>query len=527
MRLRNLAFILILTFPDIRAIAADAPGSAPTTAPAADLSAFILTPPAPASPRINGPSVFGVRPGHPLLYRIPATGNRPIAFSATGLPPGATLDSSTGRLGGAVAAEGTYPIILHASNASGSYDRSFRLVVGDTIALTPPLGWNSYNVWSDQITQDRALDAAKAMVSSGLIEHGWTYINMDDGWQGERGGDLKAMQPNPRRFTNLKAMVDLIHDMGLKVGIYSSPWVVTYAGRLGASAENPDGTSQRWPPNVPKNKKQLPFAIGKYHFVTNDAAQYAAWGVDYLKYDWGPVEFPETKEMYDALHAVNRDIVFSLSNNHVQNMFKDIGNVSTVANAWRTTTDINDNWKRVADDIGFNQDKWAPFARPGHYNDADMLVIGVVGWGAARQHSTHLTVDEEYTHISLWAMLSSPMLLGCDLTRLDPFTVSLLSNDEVLAVDQDALVKQAVSVSGPGPLQVYRKELEDGALAVGLFNRGSDSASITADWTQLKLTGRQTVRDLWRQKDLGAFENSFSATVPPHGTLLVRVVAVK
>ncbi len=279
-----------------------------------------------------------------------------------------------------------------------------------------------------------------------------------------------------------------------------------------------------------KNAKQLPFAIGKFHFTENDAKQYADWGFDYLKYDWGPVEYPETKEMFDALRKQNRDILFSLSNNHIKNLFKDIGNVSTVANAWRTTTDITDNWGRVSTDIGFAQDDWAPFAKPGRYNDADMLVVGVVGWGAAKQHYTKLTPDECYTHISLWCLLSSPLLLGCDLTKLDPFTLSLLSNDEVLAVNQDPLVKQAVGVSKQGPqgqLQVYRKELEDGSLAVGLFNRTIAAADVMATWSDLKLTGKQTVRDLWRQKDMGDFDKEFKVNVAPHGVALLRMSPAK
>jgi alpha-galactosidase len=505
-----------------------APLASGQTAPAPqDTTARILTPSPLATPRINGPSVFGVRPGHPIQFDVPVTGDKPISYSADNLPEGVKLDSVTGQLSGSVAKEGTYKITLHASNAKGKQGRAFRLVVGDTIALTPPMGWNSYNVWSDQITQQRALAAAKAMVSTGLIDHGWSYINMDDGWQGKRGGELNALQPEPGRFPDMKAMIDQIHSMGLKVGIYSSPWVMTYAGRLGGSAENPDGIAQSWPPKVPKNKKQLPFAIGQHHFVTQDATQFAQWGIDYLKYDWGPVEYPETKEMYDALHGLNRDIVLSISNNHVQNLFADIKDVSTVANAWRTTTDINDNWNRVSTDIGFNQDKWAPFARPGHFNDADMLVVGVVGWGAAKQHNTRLTVDEQYTHISMWCLLSSPLLLGCDMEKLDPFTLSLLSNDEVLAVDQDPLVKQAVNVSKQGPLEVYRKELEDGSLAVGLFNRSNTLASVTANWSDLKIVGKQNVRDLWRQKDLGIIDSAFSATVNPHGVVLVRIIPAK
>lgn len=495
--------------------------SAPAGAP--DNSGAILTPPAPDTPRINGAAIFGVRPGSPVIYHVPVTGVRPMRYSAQGLPEGVTLDATTGNISGSTTKAGTYKVTLGASNAKGNAERAFRLVVGDTIALTPPMGWNSYNVWSDQINQERELAAAKALVTSGLIEHGWAYVNMDDGWQGQRGGALKAMQPDPRKFTDIKAMCDEIHGMGLKVGIYHSPWVTTYAGRPGGSAENEDGTSPRFPGNPPKNQKQLPFAIGKYHFTTNDAKQFAEWGIDYLKYDWGPVEYPETKEMWDALRAQNRDIVFSLSNNHVKNLFKDIANVSTAANAWRTTTDITDNWGRVSNDIGFSQDAWAPFAKPGRYNDADMLVVGVVGWGAAKQHPTKLTVDKQYTHISLWCLLSSPLLLGCDLTKLDAFTLSLLTNDEVLGVNQDALVKQAVRVSREGQLEVFRKELEDGSIAVGLFNRGSTEAPVTANWSDLKLSGKHAVRDLWRQKDLVTFEDSFSAPVKPHGVVLVKI----
>jgi alpha-galactosidase len=508
------ALLLLLT-------ALAGPAAAQVAVP--DNRAYILTPPASPKPRINGPSVFGVRPGSPLLYHVPVTGDRPMAYAAKGLPDGVTLDAKTGQITGSVAEAGTYEITLTAKNARGKAKKAFRLKVGDEIALTPPMGWNSYNVWSDQVDQDKALAAAKAMVSSGLIEHGWTYINMDDGWQGTRGGPLNALQPNAERFPDFKGMVDQIHGMGLKVGLYSSPWVETYANRLGDSAENPQGARQDWPAKVPHNKKQFPYAIGHFRFFKNDAQQFAEWGVDYLKYDWGPVEYPEAKDMSDALRAQKRDIVYSLSNNHERNMFADIGRVSTVANAWRTTTDINDNWKRVADDIGFNQTQWAPFAQPGHFNDADMMVIGVVGWGKDKQHYTRLTPDEQYSHVSLWALLASPMLLGNDLTQLDPFTLSLLSNDEVIAIDQDALVKPATPVRHDGPGDIYARPLEDGSHAVGLFNRGAEPAEIEVKWSDLGLASPYKVRDLWRQKDLGYLRNGFTASVAPHGVVLIII----
>lgn len=500
---------------------AAAPAAAEVVIP--DNSARILTPPTSPKPRINGPSVFGVRPGNPLLYHVPVTGDRPMAYAAKGLPDGVMLDAKTGQLTGSVDKAGTYEITLSAKNAHGKATKAFRLKVGDEIALTPPMGWNAYNVWSDQVDQDKALAAAKALVSSGLIEHGWTYVNMDDGWQGTRGGPLNALQPNAGRFPDFKGMVEQIHAMGLKVGLYSSPWVQTYADRLGDSAENPQGARQDWPAKVPHNKKQFPYAIGHFRFFKNDAQQFAEWGIDYLKYDWGPVEYPEAKDMFDALRTQKRDIVYSLSNNHERNMFTDIGRVSTVANAWRTTTDINDNWKRVADDIGFNQAQWAPFAKPGHFNDADMMVIGVVGWGKDKQHYTKLTPDEQYSHVSLWALLASPLLLGNDLTQLDPFTLSLLSNDEVIDVDQDALAKPATLVKHDGPGEIYAKPLEDGTHAVGLFNRGTEPVEVEIKWSDLGLPGGHGVRDVWRQTDLGHFFEGFKTNVAPHSVVLIKV----
>jgi alpha-galactosidase len=255
-----------------------------------------------------------------------------------------------------------------------------------------------------------------------------------------------------------------------------------------------------------------------------DAKQFADWGFDYLKLDWGPVEVPETKEMHQALRITGRDIVLSLSNNHVKNILPIIGALSPWAQSWRTTTDINDNWKRVAVDIGFAQDPWAAFARPGHFNDADMLVVGQLGGRIPSQlHPSKLTPDEQYTHISLWCLLASPLLIGCDLEKIDDFTLNLLSNDEVLEVDQDSLGKQAVQVGGQGDLKVYAKPMEDGSLAVGLFNTGKESATITANWSDLKIKGQQRVRDLWRQKDLGLFTDKFVASVASHGVVLVRI----
>jgi alpha-galactosidase len=328
-----------------------------------------------------------------------------------------------------------------------------------------------------------------------------------------------------------------LHAMGLKAGLYSTPWITSYASYPGGSSDRPEGT---WDKATLGN--DAAHRIGQYHFAAADAVQYAAWGFDYLKYDW-QLDVPTTQEMSEALRKTGRDIVFSLSNNAP---FAGAADWARLSQAWRTSGDITDSWcagnmfwNNGIAKIGFAQDRWAPFAGPGHWPDPDMLVIGVVSL-AQPMHFTHLTPDEQYTHLSLWSLLAAPLLIGCDLERVDPFTLSLLTNDEVLDVDQDPLGKAAVRVAGPaltvppetasaptdnpgGNGLVYARPLEDGALAVGLFNVGPREEKVTATWQALGVDGRRVVRDLWRQKDLGVFENEFSATVPAHGVVLVKV----
>jgi alpha-galactosidase len=358
------------------------------------------------------------------------------------------------------------------------------------------------------------------MVKSGLVNHGWSYMNIDDAWQGKRGGPFNAIQGN-EKFPDMKGLCDTIHGMGLKVGIYSTPWVTSYANHIGGSAENPEGA---WnPPTIPKkgnvNKKILPWAIGKYSFATNDAKQWGVWGMDYLKYDWNPNEEPETAEMYHALRTSGRDVVVSLSNS---TPFTNAAALSKYANCWRITGDIRDNWDSMSKK-GFGQERWEKFAQPGHWNDPDMLVVGHVGWGSP--HPSNLTPDEQYTHITLWCLVSAPLLLGCDLEKVDDFTVGLLSNDEVLAVNQDALGQEAKCVVKLGDTRVYAKDLEDGSKAVGLFNLGTNApATVAVKWSDLGLgSGKHKVRDLWRQKDLGGFSDKFEIPVASHSAEMVKV----
>ena len=470
--------------------------------------AVILTPPTSATPRINGARVFGVRPGAPFLFTIAATGARPMTFAVDHLPEGLTFDAATGQIGGSIAKTGTYCATLHARNAAGTAKRDLRIVVGEQIALSPPMGWSSWNYWGPNIDQSKALRAARALVASGLINHGFTYINIDDGWQAPRGGLFNALQGNAR-FPDMKAMCDEIHSLGLKVGIYSTPWTTSFAGYPGGSSDDPKGKWQ-------SERKWGTF--GKYSFMANDARQWAAWGTDYLKCDWWPPDPDHAKEVASALRACGRDIVFSLSCNAP---FKYAPSYPGVVQLWRTTTDIDDTWQLLSG-IAFSQDRWAPFGGPGHWIDPDYIAVGVVSM-LRSPHPTRLTPDEQYLQMSMWCLLSAPLILGCDLEKLDAFTLNLLTNDEVLDIDQDPLGRPARRVSRNGYLEVWAKPLESGALAVGLFNRGRESAIIHATWEQLGLKGKQMVRDLWQQQNLGVFADRFRASVNPHGAVLVRI----
>ena len=513
---------------------AQAPGASSAVRPTPE----ILTPPSPATPRINGPAVFGVRPGAPFLYAIPSTGSRPLAFTAEGLPAGLALDGNTGRITGTLSHAGEYKVLLRATNALGTTTRNIRIVVGDKIALTPPMGWSSWNCWGDAVSQEKVLNSARAMVEKGLRNHGWTYINIDDGWQGPRGGEFNAIQPNAK-FPDMKALAEEIHALGLKFGIYSSPWRGTYAGYIGGSSDNADGTYD-WvasgevnghyrlnkDPDAPGAKPHwVNWTFGRHSFATQDALQWARWGVDYLKYDWFPNDVPHVQEMANALRATGRDIVYSLSNT---GLYDNAADYKRLAQVWRTTGDIVDTWESVSR-IGFSQDRWAAYTGPGHWSDPDMLVLGHVGWGP-NLHPTRLTPDEQYSHMSLWCLLSAPLLLGCDLSQIDDFTLSLLTNDEVLAINQDVLGRQATQMSNQDGKIVYAKTLEDGSLAVGLFNRGDTETTVGVKWgpwgtlptERVGMTYR--VRDLWRQQDIGEFKDSFETRVAPHGVVLIRLI---
>ncbi len=475
-----------------------------------------LTPSSPPTPLIHGAKVFGVHPHSPFLFTVAATGDRPMTFSAEHLPDGLTLDPATGQITGAAPEAGDYTVTLHAKNSLGETSRGLLIKSGATLALTPPMGWNSWNCFAGAVSDQKIRAAADAMVKSGLADHGWTFVNVDDFWQvNPKSKDPTLLGPERdakgnilpnSRFPDMKGLADYIHAHGLKAGLYSSPGPYTCGG-----------------------------CTGSYQHEAQDAQQYAAWGFDYLKYDWCSYGGIYRKEegvdgmkkpyavMATALGKVNRDIVYSFCQYGMGDVWK--WGAATGGNSWRTTDDIRDNWKSMMNNATQRGDI-SSYAGPGHWNDPDMLVVGKVGWGP-NLHSSHLTPDEQYTHISLWALQAAPLLIGCDLTQLDPFTRGLLTNDEVIDIDQDPLGK-AATIGGEADhstmIQMWTMPLEDGSLAVGLINLGNQPSGDNFVFSDFSLKGPLIVRDVWRQKDLGTFTDKFSSgQIPPHGVLLLRI----
>lgn len=530
-----------------------------TFAPGADKA--LLTPPAGMEPRINGAQVFGVRPGKPFLFQVAATGMKPLRYAAEGLPGGLAIDPATGLISGrAPAKAGECRVKLAVSNPHATASRELRIVVGDTLCLTPPMGWNSWYAHSEAVSDASIRKMADAVARFGLVEHGWTYINIDDCWTGERDPQTKAIRGNVK-FPDMNALSAYIHGKGLKLGVYSTTWMSTYAGYIGGSAPNPQGDysasylpeAQRLNPaqyfgRYPGGIRKGLCTIGEAWMIDRDARQFAEWGVDYVKYDWkewslvknqagafapakGKSEDKSeavTKRFHDDFRAVDRDIVISLSPRHsaAEDQF-----VGKYANLWRLTEDIHADWKRIKAPFEAPLVDRFKLTRPGAYGDLDMLQIGMLGQPNNANtvfKPSPLTGAEQYFQVSLWAMLQQPLLLSCDLTQLDPFTLNLITNDEVLAVDQDALGKAGTRVRHePGSFEIWRKPLADGSLAVGLFNLADQAQAITVSRAELGLRGGATLRDLWRQQDLGPLGSAFAAKVAPHGVVLLRLVEAK
>lgn len=486
--------------------------------------------------RINSPAVFGVRPHHPLFFKVAATGEAPLTYLAEHLPPSLSLDSKTGILTGKIAKTGRFAFTLIVKEPSGkSTSQAFTLSAGEDICLTPPMGWNSWYSYSESVSDEKIRTMAQAMVSSGLIDHGYSYINIDDCWQGERDPKTKALQGN-ERFPNMKELTDYIHSLGLKIGIYSTPWVSTYAGFRGSSSDSESGEDpsgilpleQRLQPNqvfgrYPRLHTIKADRIGSNSFAKTDAKQWAQWGFDYLKLDWKPNDTPTTKEYYLALRHCGRDIVLSLSN---AAPFEEAKTLSEFANLWRTTGDISDTWSSIAS-IVKKHHQWQPFSRPGHFNDPDMLQIGSFGTPntfVKTAAPTRLTKAQQQSQFAYWSLFSAPLLLSCDLTQLDSFSIDLLTNDDLIAINQDPLGEQAKCLEKKGGCTLLKKSLADGAIAIGIFNDLAIPRTVQKDLTNLLNKKATSVLDCFTGNFLPADQlKTFQTTLPAYGVCVLQI----
>lgn len=371
-----------------------------------------------------------------------------------------------------------------------------------SLASTPPMGWNSWNHFRKKVTEADIRAAADALVSSGMRDAGYTYVNIDAGWQGERDAQ-GVLHVDAKKFGDMKALADYLHSRGLKLGIYSSPGPETcaavgpgYPGSLGHEAQ--------------------------------DAQMYAAWGVDFLKYDlcsFSPIMSEEAQgnkdkelavmkaayqKMHQALVATGRPIVYSLCQYGDDQVWR--WGASVGGQMWRTTHDIQDNYISMSE-IGFSQAGLSQFAGPGHWNDPDMLEIGNGG----------MKPDGERTQMSLWSLLAAPLLAGNDLTKMDATTKDILLNKEIIAIDQDPLGKAGDRVWAEGPLELWARPLANGDYAVGLFNRNGMSANMQFSLKDIHWQGPANLRDLWAHKDLPVVEKSQTFLVPAHGVVMLRI----
>ncbi len=501
----------------------------------------ILIPAPSKSPAINGPAIYGCTPGKPLVYRTPTQGERPMKFSAEGLPSSLMLDASTGILTGMTPdKKGEFKIKLIAENEYGKDLREWTLVVGDTLALTPPMGWNHWYTHYHYITDEKIRKAANAMVSSGMADVGYSYVSIDDCWmritgewaekstKGRKtasvGLDITAVTGETRdadgriipnsNFQDMKALTEFIHEKGLKAGIYTSPG--------------------------PRTCQQFE---GSWQHEAIDAQTYAEWGFDLLKYDWCHYrdifnELPESKQSLEEYMKP-----YKLMNDLLRNQSRDIlHNLCQygMTNVWEWGKETGQSW-RIGGDLGHTLTEGGVYKiaekniqlrlynGPGGWNDPDYLILGK--WRSpfnkgAQIAPIELTPNEQYSYISLWYMMACPLFFSGDMSQIDDFTRNLLCNIELIAVNQDRLGLCAEPVRMDDQAWVLKKQMSDGSIIVGFFDiANSGDQEIPVTWSELRLTRSQSAHDLWRHKDLGACEDDLTVLVGPHGCSIIQLVA--
>ncbi len=402
-------------------------------------------------------------------------------------------------------------------------ERSFTIVAGDTIGLTPQMGWNDWYSYYSRITQADVHSAADALVSSGMADYDYQFVDIDDAWarrlkttDPQLGGNTRDAEGNIRpndRFPNMAALTSYIHSLGLKAGIYTSPGPSTCAG-----------------------------FEGSYQHEADDAREFARWGFDLLKYDYcsyrsvspdlSPAGLKKPYGMMgDLLKGLDRDVIYNLCEYGKGDVWQWGEQVS--GNSWRTTGDLGVEKGDTLPGfyhVAFANMAHAEYAHSGAWNDPDYILIGTVGdarHSNAPAHQTNLSAEEQYSYMSLWSMMAAPLFFAGEMTHLDTFTLNVLCNSEVIDIDQDSLGQQARVLRQTGDELVLKKKLDDGATAVALFNLSGSVRDIGVSWQDLALAGTFVTRDVWRQQDVGHEASSCSTTVAPHSVMLMRLTPAK
>ena len=509
-------------------------------------------------PHFNGAQIVGVHPNTPLIFPLAVSGARPLEFSAKKLPGGIMLNPRTGVIVGALVRPGDYRIQIVVKNAAGKAKTEIKVVCGDTLALTPPMGWNSYDAFGDSVRESEVISNAE-WLRQNLQPFGWDTVVVDFRWYDSLADGIRVQNPEgvtidgfgrcmppTNRFPSavngagFKSLADELHAMGLKFGIHIMRGIPrkavdqnlpiagsTFTARQAVLPESDPNRTCVW--NRDMFGVDATSGAGKAWYASI-AQQYAAWGVDYIKCDdianlqrGRGYDAPEIEALSIALKNSGRSIILSLSPGATP--VKAAPHVTQFANLWRISPDFWDNWRSLNRNFDLFA-AWQGYGGPGHWPDGDMIPFGHICQRNCDVHPdrwTRFTRNEELTLISLWALAPSPLMLGMNLPDNDEWTTAILSNPEVLAVNQDSLGQQGRRMTGAVQIaETWTKPLADGSSAVGFFNRTGQPAKNDVTWRKIGFRAMPKVRDLWLRKDLGR-QKDFSAELPPHGCVLLRV----
>ena len=426
------------------------------------------------------------------------------------LPEGLSMDAETGVISGVCAKECDQTVTVVAVNRLGIAKKHLRLLIRpDGILQTPLMGFTSWNAFGEDVCQADIERTADAAVHLGLDRFGYQYINIDSGWQGHIDGRTRAIAPNAK-FPNMPGLVKRIHALGLKAGIYSTPMQKAWGG-----PDLPGCTTGK----LDIRYGNTYYGIGSEHCEAENAHQWAEWGLDYLKYDWSPCDPENADLMKKALLSTGRDFGFCVT---VNAGWQDAAYWREHCSSWRDNVDSKADWANIRDNR-FSTDRWAVYCTPGHFFDLDMLETGIQSSGPAKGS---LTEDEQLLAFTIRAIFPSPLQISCDLERLTPFDLALLCNEEVIAVNQDALGAGAVCTeenkrhdrnrSLQSWTKVYEKPLEDGSRAVALFNLGEQLETMAVD------ASGERARDCWAQEDM-LRDGMLRLSLAPHSARMLRL----